>query len=237
MPSLKHPAIKTVIDPSGFSSHPNMMFLGPNKSCKDTDASFRSSHGLNTRCRSNTLYPSCSPRFRHRVTRPDVESSSAMTPMGLSYVGLSDASINLVRASTQLHVSRMDVLLSSGGSVLHIPDHNIQQSVLRSGLSMYSHHSNSLVRRNAERLFCQCLPESSRDTLLTMLDLSILKNVAFDLVLLGNVFTMLGFYVPFVFMPNKAESLGYSESRGNFLISIIGLYVFYVICFLIGSLL
>ncbi|KAL8616120.1 hypothetical protein ACOMHN_066607 [Nucella lapillus] len=67
------------------------------------------------------------------------------------------------------------------------------------------------------------VPQSVKDTLQEMLDLSLLKNPHFLLICLGNVLAFLGFYVPFVFGVDLAVSLGISKSRAAFLISVIGI--------------
>ena len=199
-------------DQFSFSSVPNMVF----SSARDPKLPLP---GLPTpRQRSSTMDYAERIRLRHVVNEVVPEHPKpAMAPIGLSYIGLSDANINRVRLSTQLNLSRRDIFVS--GSVLHIPDHNIQQSHLRSALSMRSSRS---VKSEAEGVLCACVPESARDTLLQMLDFSIMKNKAYVLILVGNIFAMLGFYVPFVFMPQKAQSLGISEARAAILLSIIG---------------
>lgn len=195
-----------------FSSVPNMVF----SSAREPRVPLS---GLPPpRQRSSTMDHAERIRLRHVAKEVVPEHTKpAMAPIGLSYIGLSDANINRVRASTQLNVSRRDIFVS--GSVLHIPDHNIQQSHLRSAMSMRSYRS---VRSETEEVLCACVPESARDTLLQMLDFSIMKNKAYVLILVGNIFAMLGFYVPFVFMPEKALSLNISDEKAAFLLSIIG---------------
>lgn len=60
-----------------------------------------------------------------------------------------------------------------------------------------------------ERVFfspesCSCLPESIRGTLSQMMDFSLLKNPIFLLIGVANLFGMLGFYTPFVYLPSAA---------------------------------
>nr|KAG5700448.1 hypothetical protein BaRGS_010361 [Batillaria attramentaria] len=157
-------------------------------------------------------------RMRHLMKEVTPSAPPSRRPIGLGFIALSDANVNKVRASTHLNVSRRDIFVS--GSVLHIPDHNLTQSHIRSALSMKSYQS---VASRAERVLCSCLPESARETLLQMLDFTILKNKAYVMILVGNIFAMLGFYVPFVFIPERATSLGIDEGRAAFLLSIIGI--------------
>ncbi|XP_076457911.1 uncharacterized protein LOC143291736 [Babylonia areolata] len=68
-----------------------------------------------------------------------------------------------------------------------------------------------------------CFPQSCRDILQEMLDLSLLKDTGFLLICFGNILAFLGFYVPFVYCVDLAVSLGIDKSRAAFLISIIGI--------------
>ena len=56
-----------------------------------------------------------------------------------------------------------------------------------------------------------------------MLSISLLLNPAFLLIAVSNLLGMLGFYVPFVFLPNMAAQTGISKENANFLLSIIGI--------------
>ncbi|KAK7105455.1 monocarboxylate transporter 14-like [Littorina saxatilis] len=200
-----------------FSSVPNMVF----SSTREPKAHMT---GLPPRQRSNTLDPTDRLRLRHVGKQPvhlETPAKKAIAPIGLSYIGVSDAQLNRVRASTHTHVSRRDMLVS--GSVLHIPDHIVSSPHIRSAFSIRSGRSHRSAISEAEERLCSCLPESARDTLLQMLDFTILKNKAYVFILIGNVFAMLGFYVPFVFMPEKAMALGIAENKAAFLLSIIGI--------------
>merc|ERR1719273_618016 len=57
-----------------------------------------------------------------------------------------------------------------------------------------------------------------------MINFTLLANPYFLLIAISNIFGMLGFYVPFVYLPNMAASKeGISVEDANFLISIIGI--------------
>ncbi|KAK7488004.1 hypothetical protein BaRGS_00020749 [Batillaria attramentaria] len=195
-----------------FSSVPNIVFSSARPGAEK--------HGVpqTRRTRSNTMDNLDRIRMRHLMKEVTPSAPPSRRPIGLGFIALSDANVNKVRASTHLNVSRRDIFVS--GSVLHIPDHNLTQSHIRSALSMKSYQS---VASRAERVLCSCLPESARETLLQMLDFTILKNKAYVMILVGNIFAMLGFYVPFVFIPERATSLGIDEGRAAFLLSIIGI--------------
>ena len=56
-----------------------------------------------------------------------------------------------------------------------------------------------------------------------MLNLDLMRNKYFLLIGLSNVFGMLGFYTPFVYLPDMAAIRGVEINDANFLISIIGI--------------
>lgn len=56
----------------------------------------------------------------------------------------------------------------------------------------------------AELCPCCALPESVKSVLLSMLDISLLKDPVFMLIGLSNVFGMAGLYVPFVYLVDSA---------------------------------
>lgn len=49
-----------------------------------------------------------------------------------------------------------------------------------------------------------CIPDSIKGTLSQMTDLSLLKDPVFLLIGIANVFGMLGFYTPYVYLPGAA---------------------------------
>jgi hypothetical protein len=56
-----------------------------------------------------------------------------------------------------------------------------------------------------------------------MINYKILSQPLFLLIAISNVFGMLGFYVPFVYLPNMAALQGIPVESANFLLSIIGI--------------
>lgn len=52
---------------------------------------------------------------------------------------------------------------------------------------------------------CLVLPESFKEALATMMDMSLLKDPVFLLIGISNVFGMAGLYVPFVYLVDAAE--------------------------------
>lgn len=84
---------------------------------------------------------------------------------------------------------------------------------------------------------CHLCPESVRRTLATMLDVSLLQSPSFVLLALSGGFTMMGFYVPFMYLTDRALTNGMAESRAMWLVSAIGVCntIGRVVCGLISS--
>lgn len=70
---------------------------------------------------------------------------------------------------------------------------------------------------------CKMCPEAVKRTLATMLDYSLLYSPTFLLLAFGGFFTMMGFYVPFMFLVSRAESADMAKEYTRFLISAIGI--------------
>ena len=93
---------------------------------------------------------------------------------------------------------------------------------------MASHLSLPMSERKASSVIPDELlePEGAQpiwNALKEMVNLTLLVNPIFLLVGISNVFGMLGFYVPFVYLPNMAVKRGVSVENANFLLSIIGI--------------
>ncbi|XP_074653250.1 monocarboxylate transporter 12-like [Tubulanus polymorphus] len=70
---------------------------------------------------------------------------------------------------------------------------------------------------------CPCLPKAVADTLMNMMDCSLLTEPSFILIILGNIVGMLGFYIPYVLTVSRAMSFGIDKGQAAFLLSIIGI--------------
>lgn len=57
----------------------------------------------------------------------------------------------------------------------------------------------------------------------TMVDLSLLRSVTFIVLCVASFLTMLGFFVPFVYLANFAVSCGISKPDAAFLFAVIGI--------------
>lgn len=56
-----------------------------------------------------------------------------------------------------------------------------------------------------------------------LIDFSLLRDWAFVLFLISNVFTNLGFNAPFLFIPDRAKEYGIDNQKAAFLVSIVGI--------------
>lgn len=70
---------------------------------------------------------------------------------------------------------------------------------------------------------CKFCPEAARRTLATMLDISLLKSPSFVLLSLSGGLTLMGFFVPFMYLTERAEFRGMDPSRSMWLVSTIGI--------------
>ena len=66
------------------------------------------------------------------------------------------------------------------------------------------------------------MPKVASDVLRDMMDVTLFRNPMFTIVCLGNVFGMIGMYIPFIYITDKAESSGIGKSDSVFLLAVIG---------------
>ncbi|XP_041373530.1 monocarboxylate transporter 14-like [Gigantopelta aegis] len=131
---------------------------------------------------------------------------------------ISEANLNKLKTELSRPMYRKDIFYS--GSIMHIPEFRVQPNM--------KNYIRSVTSIQSEQEMCdipcfKCLPRSSRDTLADMLNLHLFKNVTFLLICLGNILAMLGFYVPFVYLADRAIRLGIAENKAAFLLSVIGI--------------
>ncbi|XP_053604996.1 monocarboxylate transporter 12 isoform X4 [Plodia interpunctella] len=134
-------------------------------------------------------------------------------------------------------MSRKDIFYS--GSVLNLPQYQSQKSLQgyrnsvlslpqsrqTGDLERQEHRTTSPETISKEYDLCPCLalPNSFKSALSSMLDVSLLKDPAFMLIGVSNMFGMAGLYVPFVYLVDAAKANGIEQSQASFLISIIGI--------------
>lgn len=70
---------------------------------------------------------------------------------------------------------------------------------------------------------CKLCPESFKRVIGTMLDLSLLKSPSFIILAISGFFTMMGFYVPYMYLADRADGAGLSKTTAIWLISAIGI--------------
>ncbi|EZA47787.1 Monocarboxylate transporter [Ooceraea biroi] len=85
---------------------------------------------------------------------------------------------------------------------------------------------------------CYLCPESVRRILTTMLDLSLLKSPSFLILAISGGLTMMGFYTPFMYVPDRAIKANIDASTAMFLVSVIGIgnTIGRIVCGLVSSL-
>jgi len=117
---------------------------------------------------------------------------------------------------------RDDIFFS--GSLAKLPQYRSQTS-LGYHLSV-THMPTQQDIEEEENLDSKCTvcPEAVRRTLSTMLDVSLLKNYSFILLALSGFFTMLGFFVPFIYIADRAKKASIDDDTAVFFLSALGIF-------------
>ncbi|RVE45813.1 hypothetical protein evm_009563 [Chilo suppressalis] len=154
------------------------------------------------------------------MNRNDGDAESMMYTSKLSVSGPKEPS-RMVRP-----MSRKDIFYS--GSVLNLPQYQSQKSLQgyrNSVLSLPQSRQTGDLERQEEYDLCPCLalPNSFKSALSSMLDVSLLRDPAFMLIGVSNIFGMAGLYVPFVYIVDAAMMNGVESGKASFLLSIIGI--------------
>ncbi|XP_043503784.1 monocarboxylate transporter 3 isoform X2 [Polistes fuscatus] len=127
-------------------------------------------------------------------------------------------------------LSRKDIFYS--GSVVNLPEYqsqkslaNYRQSVISLPKSVRGDIKDIDIEKAPQQPLCPCLvlPDSFKEALATMMDVSLLKDPVFLLIGISNVFGMAGLYVPFVYLVDAAILDGIESNSASFLLSIIGI--------------
>ncbi|XP_028165841.1 monocarboxylate transporter 12 isoform X3 [Ostrinia furnacalis] len=152
--------------------------------------------------------------------RNDGDTESMMYQSKLSVSGPREPS-RMVRP-----MSRKDIFYS--GSVLNLPQYQSQKSLQgyrNSVLSLPQSRQTGDLERAEQYDLCPCLalPSSFKSALSSMLDVSLLRDPAFMLIGVSNIFGMAGLYVPFVYIVDAAMMNGVEAGKASFLLSIIGI--------------
>nr|XP_023029553.1 uncharacterized protein LOC111517573 [Leptinotarsa decemlineata]XP_023029554.1 uncharacterized protein LOC111517573 [Leptinotarsa decemlineata]XP_023029555.1 uncharacterized protein LOC111517573 [Leptinotarsa decemlineata] len=108
-----------------------------------------------------------------------------------------------------------------GGSLSRLPQYTSNTS-LGYNLAITRLPTENDVQEE-RRHTCKLCPEALRRVLATMLDFSLLKSPTFLILAIGGFFTMMGFFVPYMYLGSRATSNGIDESMAVWLISTIGI--------------
>ncbi|EDS37193.1 monocarboxylate transporter 3 [Culex quinquefasciatus] len=146
----------------------------------------------------------------------------------------SKASLKADRPAMVRPLSRKDIFYS--GSVTNLKEYQSQKSLTNYRNSVISltkferDHRNDVrvedVEKGTEQYdLCPCLklPESFKNAIGAMMDVSLLKDPVFMMIGISNIFGMAGLYVPFVYLVDAAVLDGIEQISASFLISIIGI--------------
>lgn len=115
---------------------------------------------------------------------------------------------------------RDDIFFS--GSLAKLPQYRSQTSI---GYHMSVTHMptrQDVEEEEETQTSCRMCPEAVRRTLSTMLDVSLLKDYSFILLALSGFFTMMGFFVPFIYIANRAKIGGIDDGTAVLFVSAIG---------------
>ncbi|KAL7294649.1 hypothetical protein TKK_0011952 [Trichogramma kaykai] len=128
-------------------------------------------------------------------------------------------------------LSRKDIFYS--GSVINLPEYQSQKSLANYRQSVISlpksvrgvDAKDADIERAPQQPLCPCLelPESFKEALGTMMDLTLLKNPVFLFICISNVFGMAGLYIPFFYLVEAAVANGVEKKQASFLVSVIGI--------------
>ncbi|XP_048511572.1 monocarboxylate transporter 14 isoform X2 [Athalia rosae] len=109
-----------------------------------------------------------------------------------------------------------------GGSLHRLPHYKSQMSSVGYHMSVTRLPTEADVAEE-ESGSCYLCPEGVRRILSTMLDVSLLKSPSFLILAFSGSLTMMGFYTPFTYLPDRATIAGIEESTAMFLLSVIGI--------------
>lgn len=111
---------------------------------------------------------------------------------------------------------RQDILYSA--SVLNLPEFKKSHSNIRD----YAASVTKIPEPEPEHAN-SCISPAMRDTFRQMLDVSLLKSPTFLLLGLGGFLTLAGFFVPFMFIVDRAAQQGISVETATYILPTIGL--------------
>ncbi|XP_067128273.1 LOW QUALITY PROTEIN: monocarboxylate transporter 12-like [Centruroides vittatus] len=114
-------------------------------------------------------------------------------------------------------IYRKDIFYS--GSVTSLAQYNQSQKDIRT----YVASVTSLPKTDGEEEESSCVSPAITVALKEMLNFSLLKDCSFMLLCISNIFGMMGFYIPFVYITDSSTLKGIPKSDAAFILSIIGI--------------
>lgn len=128
---------------------------------------------------------------------------------------------------------RDDIFFS--GSLTRVPQYTSQSSIAYH-MSVTRLPTQHDVQEETESS-CKICPEAVRRTLATMLDVSLFKSPTFMLLAFSGFFTMMGFFVPFLYISRRAQEAGMETGAADMIVSAIGITntVARIVCGLLSS--
>lgn len=181
------------------------------------------------------------------VTEKDEHEDSSTTPEGTEpLIGTRESVLRLMsrqdfanerrRSSTAdlgaRPLYRDDIFF--GASLARLPQYKSRTSI---GYHMAVTHIPSPEDVKEEKGKCQICPVAVRRALATLLDVSLFKSVTFVILAISGFFTMTGFFVPFMYVQNRASENKVPEAAVEWLVSSIGVanIVGRLLCGLVSS--
>ncbi|PRD34410.1 UNVERIFIED_CONTAM: Slc16a12 [Trichonephila clavipes] len=122
----------------------------------------------------------------------------------------------VLRAEMSRPFYRQDVLYSA--SLLHLPEFKKSNN----DLSLYAASVTKIPQEPIPET-SGCLSPAMKDTFRQMLDISLLKSPTFLLLGAGGFLTLAGFFVPFMFVVDRAVQQGITLEEATYILPVIGL--------------
>ncbi|XP_014294874.1 monocarboxylate transporter 14 [Microplitis demolitor] len=109
-----------------------------------------------------------------------------------------------------------------GGSLARLPHYKSQLSSVGYHMSVTRLPTTTDVEEEKSGR-CYLCPESVSRILVTMLDIQLLKSPSFFILAISGGLTMMGFFAPFTYLPDRGMSYGFDNETATFLVSTIGI--------------
>ncbi|VVC24375.1 Major facilitator superfamily,Major facilitator superfamily domain [Cinara cedri] len=141
------------------------------------------------------------------------------------------SAVSLRRPSLSAHLMDRDDRFF-GGSLTRLPQYSSQVSSLNYAMSVTripawneldENDEETAAKSNAFQKNIKKYYKTAMHTLTTMLDFSILSSPSFFILSCSGFFTLMGFFVPFIYISEKAVSMGMEKNMAVWLVSTIGI--------------